>query len=51
MFQIISFKEDGLANLALIKLCEDNSVRLLRSLNPDAEDGVQGEEFGEKWTL
>lgn len=47
MFQIISFKEDGLANLALIKLCEDDSVRLLRSLNPDAEDGVQGEEFGE----
>lgn len=33
MFQIISFKEDGLANLALIKLCEDDSVRLLRSLN------------------
>lgn len=51
MFQIISFKEDGLANLALIKLCEDDSVRLLRSLNPDAEDGVQGEEFGEEWTL
>lgn len=38
MFQIISFKEDGLANLALIKLCEDDSVRLLRSLNPDAEE-------------
>lgn len=51
MFQIISFKEDGLANLALIMLCEDDSVRLLRSLNPDAEDGVQGEEFGEEWTL
>ena len=51
MFQIISFKEGGLANLALINLCEDDSVRLLRSLNPDAEDGVQGEEFGEEWTL
>ena len=51
MFQIVSFKENGLANLALIKLCEDDSVRLLRSLNPDAEDGVQGEEFGEEWTL
>ena len=52
MFQIISFKkEDGLANLALIMLCEDDSVRLLRSLNPDAEDGVQGEEFGQEWTL
>ena len=34
-----------------IMLCEDDSVRLLRSLNPDAEDGVQGEEFGEEWTL
>ena len=32
MFQIISFKEDGLANLALIMLCEDDSVRLLLSL-------------------
>lgn len=51
MYQVISLEEGNPANFALIQLHSDSSVRLLRTLNPDAVDGVQGEEYGPEWTI
>ena len=49
MFKLIAPEDWNLAYFALIEICEDNSFRMLRTVNPDAQDGVQGEEYGEEW--
>lgn len=38
-------------NFATILIRKDGSVSLHRTLNPDAADGLQGEEYSEAWTL
>lgn len=51
MFRVISPEDWALDNFALIQIADDDTVRLHRTLNPYATDGLQGEEYGEEWTL
>ena len=51
MFRVVSPENWNLEYFALIQICEDGTVRLMRTLNPCATDGVQGEEYGEEWEI
>lgn len=51
MFRVFSPEDWVLDNFALIQIGDDGTVRLHRTLNPCAADGLQGEEYGEEWTL
>lgn len=51
MFRVFSPEDWALDNLALIQIGDDDTVRLHRTLNPYATDGLQGEEYGVEWTL
>lgn len=48
MFRVISPEDWALDNFALIQIGDDDTVRLHRTLNPYATDGLQGEEYGEE---
>lgn len=49
MFKVITPEGWNLAYFALVEICDDDTVRLLRTLNPNAADGIQGESYGEDW--
>ena len=51
MIRVIVPEDWNLDSFALVQICEDSRIRLLRTLNPYATDGIQGEEYGEEWEI
>lgn len=51
MCYIVQPKDWDLSAFALVEIKIDGSVRLLRTLNPDANMGLLGESYNEDWEL
>lgn len=49
MFKVITPEDWNLACFALVEICEDDVIRLLRTLDPNAVGGVRGREYGKAW--
>lgn len=49
MFKVITPEDWNLAYFALVEICEDDAIRLLRTLDPNAVGGVRGREYGKAW--